>query len=95
MHRNIVAHDVELGADNLRGFWVLSPCQANGASCQSGDECCNGFCRSAGGDDAGSLECVPPPTGCSNEYEKCQVSSACCAAGSQCINGFCAQPAPQ
>ena len=85
----------ELGADNLRGFWVLSPCQANGASCQSGDECCNGFCRSAGGDDAGSLECVSPPTGCSNEYEKCQVSSDCCAAGSQCINGFCAQPAPQ
>ena len=48
----------ETKADNLRGFWVLDPCKQDGASCASGDECCNGFCR--GGADGG-LVCVPPP----------------------------------
>jgi hypothetical protein len=83
----------EITADNLRGFWVLPPCQAQGASCTSGDQCCAGFCRPAG--DGGPLECVPPPGGCANEYEKCTTSSDCCDSSDQCINGFCAQPAAQ
>jgi hypothetical protein len=83
----------ELTADNLRGFWVLSPCEAQGASCTSGDQCCEGFCRPAG--DGGPLECVPPPGGCSNQYEKCTTASNCCDSSDQCINGFCSQPAPQ
>ena len=41
------------------------------------------------------LECVPPPGGCSNEYEKCSTASDCCQSSDQCINGFCAQPAAQ
>jgi hypothetical protein len=83
----------EKTADNLRGFWVLSPCEAQGESCTSGDQCCEGFCRPAG--DGGPLECVPPPGGCSNEYEKCSTASDCCQSSDQCINGFCAQPAAQ
>ena len=82
----------EAKADNLRGFWVLSPCKGNGAGCTSGDECCGGFCR---GGDAGGLVCVPPPaTGCSQEYEKCNLDADCCGAaqGYQCINGRCASP---
>jgi hypothetical protein len=83
----------EKTADNLRGFWVLSPCEAQGESCTSGDQCCEGFCRPAG--DGGPLECVPPPGGCSNLYEKCTTASDCCQSSDQCINGFCSQPAAQ
>jgi hypothetical protein len=77
----------ENGADNLRGFWVLDPCKGDGADCQSGDECCEGFCRK---DDGGTLRCVPPPGGCSNEYEKCTTAADCCNPNDQCINGKCA-----
>jgi hypothetical protein len=83
----------EDAANNLRGFWVLPPCRGNGQPCTSGDQCCNGFCRPAG--DGGPLECVPPPGGCSNEYELCSTASDCCNPVDQCINGRCAQPAAQ
>jgi hypothetical protein len=81
----------ELTADNLRGFWVLPPCSANGTGCMSGDQCCSGFCRSSGGSSA--PVCVPQPKGCSNEFEKCTMSSDCCTTGDECINGRCAMPA--
>ena len=74
-------------SDNLRGFWVLDPCKANGQTCGTGDECCGGYCR---GDDGGPLQCVPPPGGCSNEYEKCTTAADCCNPSDQCINGKCA-----
>jgi hypothetical protein len=82
----------ETHADNLRGFWVLPPCKQNGQGCKSGDECCGGFCRSY---DGGAPTCVPPPGGCSNEYEKCSTAADCCNPAYQCINGRCAQPPPQ
>jgi hypothetical protein len=74
-------------ADNLRGFWVLDPCKADGQTCGTGDECCGGYCR---GEDGGPLVCVPPPGDCSHEYEKCTQSSDCCDSSLQCINGKCA-----
>ncbi len=74
-------------ADNLRGFWVLDPCKSNGQTCETGDECCGGYCRS---DDGGALTCVPPPGGCSHEYEKCTTNADCCDSNDQCINGKCA-----
>jgi hypothetical protein len=83
----------ELQADNLRGFWVLPPCEQQGGPCTTGDQCCDGFCRPDG--EGGALACVPPPGGCSNEFEKCSTSSDCCDATYQCINGRCAQPAAQ
>jgi hypothetical protein len=83
----------EQDADNLRGFWVLPPCEQNGGACTTGDQCCNGFCRPAG--DGGPLECVPPPGGCSNEYELCTTAADCCDTSDECINGRCAQPAAQ
>jgi WD40-like Beta Propeller Repeat len=81
----------ETGADNLRGFWVLNPCSANGDDCASGDDCCGGFCRAV---DGGPLQCVPPPGGCSNEFEACKTAADCCDADFQCINSHCAQPTP-
>ncbi|MGH7295171.1 MAG: hypothetical protein ACRELB_09570, partial [Polyangiaceae bacterium] len=35
----------EILAGNSRGFWVLDPCKADGQTCQSGDQCCNGYCE--------------------------------------------------
>jgi hypothetical protein len=105
-HPSTSAHDIshpafyldgqELTSGNSRGFWALDPCAANGGGCQSGDECCSGFCRAggvvadggthapdggAGANDGGSgLTCVAAATGCSEEYEKCTTSSDCCGA---------------
>ena len=88
----------ELTSDNLRGFWVLDPCAANGRSCTSGDECCGGFCR--GGEDGGLVCLSAPPAGdggstCSQDYEKCSTAADCCNTQDSCINNICAEPAPK
>ena len=84
----------ELGAGNSRGFWVVDPCKANGNSCETGDECCNGFCRKD--PDGGALVCSdkPPGTTCVQEFEKCTVDADCCDPKLKCIAGKCALGAP-
>ncbi len=83
----------ELLAGNSRGFWVVDPCHADGASCETGDECCGGFCRTV---DGGSV-CAAATPGCSHEFEKCTTAADCCgaSAGIQCINQRCATPSPR
>jgi hypothetical protein len=84
----------ELAAGNMRGFWVVDACQKDGNSCETGDECCSGYCRP---DDAGKLVCGGKPNGCAMEFEKCTTASDCCPVpGAQvdCINGFCATSTP-
>lgn len=84
----------ELNAPNMRGFWVVDPCRGNGSSCETGDECCNGFCRAPG--DGGGLVCGDKPPGCAQELEKCTTSADCCGSGSlTCINGTCFKPSPR
>jgi hypothetical protein len=88
----------ELAAGNIRGFWALPPCEGNGSSCQSGTECCNGFCREVQGDAGPTFACVAPPSGCANIDEKCTTTTDCCGAGQAgvlCIGGFCAIPTPK
>jgi len=98
----------ELGAGNLRGFWALPPCQQPGGSCQSGTDCCDGFCRQVTADGGASTSgpdgappvftCIAPPTSCSNVDERCLRSPDCCgtpANGVVCIDGFCALPTPK
>jgi hypothetical protein len=90
--------DQELAAGNMRGFWALDPCKADGNDCESADECCGGYCRDVAPDGgAPSKQCVPPPSGCANEFEKCTQASDCCGAaqGFLCVNGHCAMPAPK
>lgn len=84
----------ELAAGNTRGFWVVDPCKSNGNSCETGDECCNGFCRQ--GTDGGALVCSdkPPGTTCVQEFEKCSVDADCCDPKQKCILGKCAQESP-
>ena len=84
----------ELSAGNSRGFWVVDPCKANGNSCESGDECCNGFCRKD--PDGGALVCQDKPPGiqCVQEFEKCTVDGDCCDPKQKCIAGKCALTGP-
>jgi hypothetical protein len=84
----------ELAAGNMRGFWTLDPCAQNGASCETGDGCCSGFCRQTASPDGGVAFACVPPTGCAQESERCARTSDCCNAssGTQCIAGFCATP---
>jgi hypothetical protein len=84
---------------NERGFWALLPCKADGASCQSGDECCDGFCRPSDPNNPGSaMVCSPPVAGmCSMIGDKCTTTADCCdaaATGTTCIGGFCTQKSP-
>jgi hypothetical protein len=83
----------ELDAINSRGFWVVNPCQADGATCVSGDECCGGYCVAA----EGGLTCRSMPNGCSQQYDKCTTASDCCGAsqGYMCIDNRCSAPAAQ
>ncbi len=83
----------ELLAGNARGFWTLDPCLANGASCMSGDQCCNGYCEP--GD--GGLTCAsaPPMNSCSGVGDKCTTAADCCDATNVCIGGFCSVQSPQ
>ncbi len=46
----------EILAGNSRGFWVLDPCKQNGQACQTGDQCCNGYCEADG--EGGALVCA-------------------------------------
>lgn len=79
----------ELLAGNSRGFWVLDPCRTDGNSCQSGDQCCGGYCNS---DPNGNLVCGSTSGGqCSGVQEKCTTVADCCDTQNLCINGFCAQ----
>jgi hypothetical protein len=84
----------EILAGNSRGFWVLDPCKADGSSCESGDQCCNGYCEPNG--PMQSLICSnSTPNTCSGPQEKCTTSADCCDPTNKCINGFCAQTTPQ
>ena len=82
----------ELYAGNSRGVWTVDPCQADGTSCETGDECCGGYCREGSG--GGGTVCTSTQPTCSMEYEACTMDSDCCggsAAGIYCIDGHCAQ----
>ncbi len=85
----------EILAGNSRGFWVLDPCKTDGSTCDSGDQCCNGFCEPSG--QGGALVCsnMPPDSHCSQLQEKCTAASDCCDGSALCINGFCALQSPQ
>ena len=96
-HPAIYLPGQELESGNMRAFAALEPCRANGGSCESAAECCNGFCRQTGRDQNGpTLQCVPPPANaCSQEDEACAVAADCCNSFDLCINKRCASPNPE
>lgn len=79
----------ELLAGNSRGFWVLDPCRADGDSCESGDQCCNGYCTESA--EGGQLSCgnKPPDAQCSASGDKCSDTADCCNPDDVCAGGFC------
>jgi hypothetical protein len=83
---------------NERGFWALQPCANDGSSCQTGDECCGGFCRPSNVSDPSSpTVCKLPPSGsCSQVAEKCATTADCCDApnGVTCIGAVCTTQSP-
>jgi hypothetical protein len=83
----------ELKAGNSRGYWVVDPCEKNGQSCLTGDQCCSGYCEDADG----GFVCGMQPPGCSSLSNKCTTSTDCCGSntGIECIDGYCSQPTPQ
>ncbi len=88
----------EFTSGNMRAYGALAPCQADGSTCESGADCCNGFCRQTSASDTGVpvLQCVPPPENtCSYIDELCNETTPCCDAAALCINGRCSLPAPK
>ena len=77
----------ELGTGNHRAFTALDPCRADGASCTTGVDCCNGFCTDG--------ICGVKIPRCSNVDETCGPGHMCCDPSVTCINGFCATPLPK
>ncbi|MGH7286008.1 MAG: hypothetical protein ACRELY_31190, partial [Polyangiaceae bacterium] len=76
-------------------YWALDPCHADGDTCATGTDCCNGFCDTT--DDAGAPVCGKGSSTCSEVGDKCDVSSDCCnsANGVTCINHSCSEPPPR
>lgn len=79
----------ELGSANSRGFWALDPCKKVGLGCESGDECCDGFCNPKGG----KYVCANSSNVCSAEFDACTKSTDCCGT-LRCIGGKCSEPEP-
>jgi len=77
---------------NMRGYWALSPCLGDGQGCQSGIDCCGGYCDAAG--DAAAPVCQSSTTGCSNAGDHCNTAADCCGTLSVCINNVCSEPPP-
>lgn len=88
-----------------RAYWALAPCLGTGASCQTGNDCCNGSCLPSSSTDASSpLECLAPTTtACAALGARCAAGQDqdCCgvASGVKCIgtlNGYgtCNAPGP-
>jgi hypothetical protein len=71
----------ELGSGNIRAFAVLAPCQSDGATCESGFDCCGGSCTTG--------VCGVPPAACAGENDKCTATIPCCNMTDLCIGGYC------
>ena len=69
---------------SMRVFAALNACKADGSACESGIDCCAGFCTEG--------ECaLPPQRTCSKVREACETSADCCQTGTgqACIGGYC------
>jgi hypothetical protein len=101
----LVNQAIVAAQQSQRAYWALAPCQGQGASCQTDNDCCNGACQpQTPGDPSSPLVCGMPTGMCVQLGGKCMAgqSQDCCnaAAGVQCVgtlNGYgtCAMPAAQ
>jgi hypothetical protein len=77
----------------MRGFWSLEACHADGGGCETGSQCCGGFCDKS----SGAGVCKSAASACSDDGDRCNGNSDCCnaASGSSCINHVCSEPTPR
>lgn len=71
----------ELPVANHRAFTALDPCRKDGATCETGVDCCSGFCTNG--------ICGRDMPRCSQTNETCTMKSDCCRPQDSCIGGFC------
>jgi hypothetical protein len=83
----------ELTSGNSRGFWSLDACRSIGQGCESGDQCCEGFCN-PDPNNPGQFTCGAPDGSCSAEYENCTTAADCCDKSLECIGGKCTSLPP-
>ena len=76
----------ELLAGNTRGFWVVDPCKEDGKTCESGVECCTGYCQE---EDNGKLTCGRKTDDCVQEFDHCDTRADCCDDTAECVNHVC------
>jgi hypothetical protein len=86
----------DLTSLNMRGYWALDPCKGDGQGCQSGTECCGGYCDGSSGG-GGGMVCGSAQQSCAQDGDHCDKTSDCCSAsaGVTCIAHVCAEPTPQ
>ena len=72
----------EIESGNIRAFAALEPCQEDGSACESGIDCCCGFCIEG--------VCGCKVDECSEIDEKCETAADCCSPSARCVGGFCA-----
>ena len=83
----------EFGTGNHSAFTALDPCRKDGDTCETGIDCCSGFCTDGkcGLPPPPPPGDPPPPPRCSKTDEACTTAADCCNAGDLCLNGFCGQ----
>jgi hypothetical protein len=85
--------DGQSESGNVRAFAALNPCLQDGASCESGLDCCCGYCLAPAGATTGKCSCEVPK--CAKINEKCKTTADCCPAAKPgdpeptCIGGYC------
>jgi hypothetical protein len=84
--------DGQSESGNVRAFAALNPCLAVGETCESGLDCCCGYCLVADGQSEGKCGCEVPM--CAKINEKCTTAAECCPPDGDgpklhCIAGFC------
>jgi len=71
---------------NLKAFWSLDQCRAQGKECKSGAQCCSGTCEPVG---ENSAYVCSTASGCSETGNRCEKKEDCCNSSDSCIGGFC------
>ncbi|MDB4987166.1 MAG: Flagellar hook-length control protein FliK [Myxococcaceae bacterium] len=83
------------GTGNHRAFTALDACKEDGASCESGVDCCGGSCTIVAGPDGLGVGACGKVGACAKSDERCAADANCCVPknGGQpnvCIAGYCA-----
>ena len=78
----------ELASGNTRAFAALDACRVEGDSCDSGLDCCCGFCL------GNACACRTTQVLCARTDERCATAADCCDKTEVCIGGFCGVRGP-